>query len=409
MPDVDVNEVTIELPPLPKREGEDARYGATLDNEHARRQEALRSPDGRGRLHSDIGKKVTALSRSKSARKEQILLAQYRAELEAQTYERDGRIQGPLAPATIINLNPVWLTLSGMMKQFRVPPAGFASARMGGAIKIEHRGRTFSGHYMTFREAKIWMAVTGTNTDRSIGYDTADRSPKHLTPAGIAHQFFAHHVEGSANAKHMGGIIIFEGDIHTIESKKLKATSGQVWVPRREKLAVGDGYFYRMYPESFSDFLGRMLEQQAGYASTRLTEAHSFWTTNDPMQQKQITEQDRVWARWSLEMQYIKTLPDWVTQRLDMKEVQSITRCPRCSKPQLHDSAFFCECGAPFNAFDAYMAGHNVPREYLEVLEGDELKKVRAEMKRRKSKFADIDEPPPAKPAKGAKVQEVSE
>ena len=401
--------VEIEESPLPKRKGEDERYGSVLDHEHSRRQDAIRSQDGKGMLAAPIAAEMTKLSRSRSSRREQISMAQYRAELDAQTYERDGRIVGPLAPATIINLNPVWLRLSGMMRALAVPPAGYASkASQGGAVRLEHHGRVYQGHYMTIRSPKIWMSITGTHTDRSIGYDTPERAPKHLTPAGIVHQFYAQHVEGFANSQGMGGIIIFEGDIHTIEGDKLARTNNTVWVPRAEKMEVGAGYVYRMYPENFQAFFERMAQMQANYANARMTEAHSFWTTNDPLTQKQITEVDRVWARWSKDMELIETLPEWVTAKLDLKEVQSITRCLRCAKPQLNAAAVFCECGAPFNAFEAYMAGHRVPMEYLELLEGDELDQVRKEMSRRKSKFSDLvlpapgeeNEAPATKPAK---------
>ena len=83
-------------------------------------------------------------------------------------------------------------------------------------IELKYRGRTFTGSYMTISTPKVWLKTIG-----STGDPTGDRptfSASHIPPIGIAHQFYLSYCSGTASGQRMGGIVIFQGDIHTLDN-----------------------------------------------------------------------------------------------------------------------------------------------------------------------------------------------
>ena len=176
-------------------------------------------------------------ARSPSARRRQIAVRKEVEKLQKQTFRRGDRWEGPCAPVTLINLNPVELRLFAELQRYTVPAAGKGIE----VLSLSYKGRTFPSSYVTFRTAHVMLAHTGTQNDTLAGVDTPAMEARHVPTLGLAHQFYSHYVEGAADAQYMGGILIFEGDIHTLSKKRLEASEGYIWVPKLEITLDGLG------------------------------------------------------------------------------------------------------------------------------------------------------------------------
>ena len=144
--------------------------------------------------------------------------------------------------------------------------------------------------------------------------------------------------------------------------------------------------------QPLAEVANRIFEQQAEYAQSRYRSANELWTTNDPMQQKQITEIDRRWARFCVDHGLLEVLPEWsYRQALTGAQMLNVVRCPVCLKPRPSANVYLCPHDrAPYNACEAFMAGMPVPEQYLDLLQGEELEmvareKVNREMRMKKA------------------------
>ena len=108
-------EVEVPQPDVPLREGEE-RHAAGLNLDHLRRREAeigeLRA--ALKRLEGTSADTIrTRYASSPSARRRQISARKKMDELTKLTFKRGDHWEGPCAPATVINLNPVPLHTPG--------------------------------------------------------------------------------------------------------------------------------------------------------------------------------------------------------------------------------------------------------------------------------------------------------
>ena len=110
-------------------------------------------------------------------------------------------------------------------------------------------------------------------------------------------------------------------------------------------------------------------------------------TTSVPAMRKSINNVHIAWGYFAIEQGWKhKAELTWLLSR-DATEA-----CIKCGAPRDSGTALFCKCGRPYDPFAAFMAGEDVPVSYLSGLPDEQLKAVKAEMRRRKNLFAD-DEP----------------
>lgn len=407
MPEVqDEFEIEIPAPEMPMREGEE-RFRVGMNLEDARRKEAV-VDELRAQLKrlegSSLGELKNKFARSPSARRRQIAVRKEVEKLQKLTFKRGDRWEGPCAPCTLVNLNPVPLRLSGELQRWTVP----ASGNLGNQLNLKFRGRSFLSNYVTFRTPHVWLAHTGTQNDTLAGVDTPSMEARHIPPLGLAHQFFSHYVEGASDAQYMGGILIFEGDIHTLDKKRMDASNRTLWVPKQDITLDGLGdVVYTVEGMTLDDCMSRALTQQRKYAEGRISEGHRYATSQSSIERNQLNNDHIVWHNWALEHGYIEKAYSWASEQLKDSPTTQAVYCPDCRNRQADPDQYFCtNCNAPFDALKAFLSGKSVSPDRLAVYEGEEWEAIVTETQRRRAKIALLDMPTETKKSKKDKDKE---
>jgi len=368
---------------VPLREGEE-KYAATLNLEHQRRRDseidelrreiqALKGVSGPYRSNAE--------SPAEKARRN--MIKEKVRDLYAATEQRGDTWYGPCAPATIINFNPVTLRLKGILASQSVHAAG-----IGRKVTIPYRGRKWVGSYVTSRSPVTWPICIGTENVKGI--DVPSFKAEYISPIGIAHQFYEHYVVGARDAEGMGGILIFAGDAHTLEPARQAKSNGTLMVPIPDpELSTHERVSFKLEMRSLDACLDRALATQRAYAEWQISEGHRFANAQSDDLRSQLSSYHILWHNWAIEMGYKREPEKWAAAQLqDSPDVDAIF-CPGCHTRQTNTEQAFCpNCNRPFDAYKAFMAGHPVPMQYLEMYEGAEWDGIVVEMKRRKEKRA---------------------
>lgn len=369
-------EASFTLPSVPLREGE-KKFEAGLNLEDARRKDSIKEELqrqlrelGQDSAHAEIATKI----RGGKA-------AQDRARL---IRNKTRELAGTCLPATVVNLNPVPLELTGGMDGYAIPAAGKGLAP---PIELRFRGRVFKGSYMTIRTAKVWLTPIGTSGS-AIGDPHATYDAKHIPPIGIAHNFYLNFCSGAGSGQRIGGLLIFEGTIRELEEEHLKRSGRKLKVPRGEWVEDSPGDIaYVNYPIGIEEYLARELDQQRQYAELVIAQGHAYATSQSDMERNQLSNRHRIWHNYAFEMGYITTRLSWANEKLTDSPLSKAVFCPDCHEKQGDPEQHFCRnCNAPFDALKSFLAGKVVPFAYLEVYEGEELELIIAEVQRRKAK-----------------------
>lgn len=362
-------EVSVPQSQVPIRQGEEKSAGLLeLDNQLRREAAGLQKRPVGG----------------KSSRELQRILGAKVKELKAATMRQGDRWVGPCVPATVINLNPIPLTLSGELQRWSMPAAG-----QGKTVKLTYKGRVFVGSYMTFTEPHVWPRPTGVTSDNAASMAMPTIEARYIPPIGLAHQFFSHYVEGAQDSQQMGGILSFEGDIHTLE--KLDKTDGLLWVPQETFLPESQGFVYTLMEVVFVDYLARALTMQRNYGDRVVSEGHSFATSSADAIKNQLTGYHRLWHNWALERGYKKEAEAWASERLEDSPNIEAVFCPDCSQRRANPTQYFCQnCNAPFDACKAFLDGKMVSEDRLAAYpsDGEEFALIQKELKRRRANIA---------------------
>lgn len=375
---------------VPTREGEE-RFQSLLNLEDGRRKDSV-IEELREQLKRMQGTSVnemrTKYASSPSARRRQIAARKKLEELQKLTHKRDDHWEGPCAPATVVNLNPVPLRLQGELQRWMVPEAG-----KGLPVNINFRGRKFTGSYMTISTPHLYPSHTGTHNDKQSGVDMPAVEYLYISPLGLAHQFWDHFVEGAADAQGMGGVLIFEGDIHTLDADRLEKSDGHVWVPKKDITLEGFGdVVYVSEKMKLSPIVERSVTTQRNYADFQVAEGHNYSTSQSEIIRNQLSNYHRTWHNFALGMGYIEKALPWASERLKDTPMNQAVFCPDCRNRQTDPDQYFCtNCNSPFDALKAFLAGKTVSPDRLTVYEGEQWEAVVNETKRRKAKIALLD------------------
>ncbi len=385
------DEVKVTLPEVNLRPGEE-RFKSVLQMDAAMRQESLQSElatQMRRMENTSLYEQNARFARSPSAKRRQIAIRKLHAELMASTQTRDGRVVGPCAPCTLINLNPVPLTLQGELQRWSVPSALDRTANL---IELEYKGRKYTASYITFRTPHIYLVHNGATNDSQVGGDMPLMSARYVPPIGLAHQFYRHYVIGASDAKQMGGVIVFEGDIHTLTV----ALEGDGIIDFPKQIVTLDGMgdaIYTTERRALKQELAQQFEMQQRYAQNTIAEAHRYATSNSDIERNNLHNVHVTWHNWCLDVGYIKTPYAWASERLqDTPKVEAVY-CPDCRTRQEDPEQYFCrECNAPFDALAAYLAGKNVSMDRLAVYDGEAFEQILKEKRRRAQRIAMLEE-----------------
>lgn len=397
------NQIVIEdaAPSFPLREGEE-KHASTLALEHERRRDseldALRATVAQ---LQGMAVPMKKFADGVSAQQRRRILSAKVNELKQLTRRVGDRWEGPAAPATVINFNPEKLGLQGELMDQRVPASNDPIARK---VTFPFNGRSFTGSYVTFTNAKVWPVIIG--TENIEGFDTPSIRADYLAPVGIAYQFYEHYVTGAMDAIGMGGVLIFEGDIHTLDAQRQERSGGRIWVPVVDTEASTPAHpVYKVEERLLRDVLEKCLVQQRRYAEAVIAEGHRFYNSPAPEEQKQRTEYHTLWHNWALERGYKSEPEEWASERLSDSPTNKAVHCPSCKTRQNAPDQHFCSnCNAPFDAFKSYMEGMPVPEVWLTRYEGEQWEKIVAETKRRKEKAALLSGETETKPEKKPKA-----
>jgi hypothetical protein len=397
---------------VPVRENE-TKYAAALDLEDGRRKDALIA-----QLYATLAKigeapkAIAERAHGRTATQRQRAARALVEKLRRETIKRDGRWIGPGAPATLVNMNPSPLTLTGELQRWTVPSAGHGA----NLVNLVYKGRQFPASYMTFTTPHIYFTHTSVTMDKQVGADLPVAEPRYIPPIGLVLHFYRHYVEGSQDAQGMGGVLIFEGDIHTLDPETLERSGARIWVPRMDKLEGTAELVYSVEERPLKECLARVLELQKNYADGRIAEGHRFATSAAELERNQLNDEHRRWHNWSLDRGYLDKAYPWAAMRLLESPSTPLVRCPDCYRQQSDPAQFFCpDCNAPFDALKAFLAGKVVSPDRLAVYEGEEFDAIMAEMKRRKAKIAllegveDTDDEPRPETAAQKKARERAE
>lgn len=383
MPEAPVQGVVIEDAPIPQgvplREGEE-RHAATLNVEDARRKES--ELETLREMLAKLGVNLPGAFReredSPAAMARKRMIKEKVDELKRATERQGDNWVGPCAPATVVNFNPLRLSLKGALQNQSVPPAG-----KGKVARFPFKGRTIVGSYVTMWNAQVWPVCIGTENHK--GVDTPSFKADYISPLGIAHQFYSHYVEGSRDAEGMGGVLIFAGDAHSLDPAHQKRSGGMIRVPVPDPELSGPvRIVYRTETRSLEECLESALMRQKNFAEAMIAEGHRLANSNSPDERMQQTSLHVMWHNWAISMGYKREPEKWAAAQLQDRPDVDAVFCPGCHQQQKSTEQAFCpNCNRPFDAYKAFMDGHPVPKQYLELYEGQELKAIIGELKRR--------------------------
>lgn len=347
--------------------------------------EILDAPATKGTEPIQGERRFAKVGRSAERRQKALLAKQKQLHRETRQ-NADGLWEGPLRPCTLINFNPVPLVMEIEGRRLTVPAAGTGPER--GRVTLPWRGRTYQGRYLVLTSPILYTAVTGHEVDEILAnIDVPKTEVRYFSPHAIGCAFVEQY--NSPSHKLMGGVLLFDQDIRALEKERLRRTDGKIHVPERVLIEDSLEWTYTLRETTLDEELARIFQAQLDYANVVIQKAHSLWTTNNSEEQKMITDTDREWDRWAVNMGFAESLAAWVTAKIVVGgAVVDLPKCRYCQKQAVDAGALFCPgCNAPYDAYAAFKAGLVVPEQYLELLEGKQLEEVRRTLAARRGRL----------------------
>ena len=306
--------------------------------------------------------------------------------IKRETLEQASRIAG-VVPFSVWNFNPVPAAIWKLGTKYSIPPA-LSPLGIKKTVHWDDAERIASS--MVFREIKGFPATVsvanepgGDANNPVMQYDWRVVQPIELVRA------FEYEYNGRSEG--MGGMLVFQGDPHSVGSSSDQII--QVPVVRRAK---GGALLYTTESVSLAEKLDQVLGKQKEYCFRKLQTAQDW--SDDPDKRSSVHDGPMGFEAWG---QFAINL-GWQDQEEIRWMVKQKTSgaCVRCGKMRSSGKAMFCSCGHPYDAFRAYMDGMKVDLDVLAALPAEQLEQVKSEMRRRERLFKDL-EPEPEKHGKG--------
>lgn len=280
---------------------------------------------------------------------------------------------GRLKPATVINFNPVSLLVDDGHVPWRVPSC---IDKVKNPITVEYGGRKYMGSVLTVREPGFVPWIRDVHKPSDEGENpNADYDAKFILPIELMDQYRRMYCDSFGQIQ-MGGMLVFEGDVHAFTKSK------NIRIPKFTMLPDRTLSYFTQEIDS-AKALAETLEMQKNYCTMIIQQADEYFQDDD--MKKNITPIHRLWLKYALDMGWKQKTPDWMNSVLESEE-----SCKGCGKGRTRTDAHFCLCGRPYNALASFMAGENIPESYLFALSGKDLETAMKELARRediKAKF----------------------
>jgi len=306
-----------------------------------------------------------------------------RLQLQRQSAYLDLKNSGRLKPATVINFNPVSLLVDDGHVPWRIPSA-MDTAKKG--LAVEYGGKRYQAAVFTVREPAFvpWIRDVRPPSDEGEN-PSSEYDAKFILPLELMDQYRLSYNDPVGQIQ-MGGVLVFEGDVHAFTKSKTLHVPRFTTLPDRTR-----SYFSEEV--DLQKELAAVLAMQKAYCQHMIQQGDEY--NQDDAQRKNITPVHRLWARFAIDMGWKEVQPAWMNATLDSDEA-----CQGCGKGKKRTDAWFCECGRPYNAYAAFMAGENVAESFLFALKGKELEDVLKELARRealKARFRKATDDSPAR------------
>lgn len=319
---------------------------------------------------------------------------------------------GQCHPFSVVNFNPVPLGLQGVLKQYTVPsPDDRRLPKDILRIHLPYEGKDRVGHMVTIRYPKMDGKMVGATGQGNPGEVIPQREVKYYLPNEIAFNFLEHFSpifmakEGTVlpptpkDGRKIYGVLVFRGDSRTLENLlEMEDTSKQIIeVPVAHVTQIGKTSIksFRTVQVNLQEYIDRMFAGQKRFADGTIARAQQKWSEDQSI--RDISDSDRVWYRWAIDMGYApKPKPGektWLNELLLMSEgttevvPSNLRKCQSCRKPEPEPGTPFCSCGSPIDTFTTYMAGYPVADAWLMSLRGEERDTALAERRLRAQGF----------------------
>lgn len=332
-----------------------------------------------------------------------------KAELDAQTMRgEDGRMHGPMQPCTIINLNPSRVTIGGGMK-LSIPPYDW-DGKEGKNKKVFSRGgRMHVGHVVTDHLGQQWLSPGGHTEYLDVGWAQPTLTPRHMSPAMRCWHLWREYMTASGSAQLMGGVLIFDGDIHELDKARLEKNKGHILVPEGYPIPKGKGrYAIRYVRRDFSEVLNQAVELQKNFLNRFAQTAFELFNSKEEGARKQITEPMRRWGLFGVEVGYLKDTAPWMMELPDASaSAEAMKSCPVCRETTTNAELLLCpKDGAPYNAdctVEAMKRGFPVAESFIDALDEPHYKEVLETIRMQVARRAERLKLTGAKASEGAK------
>lgn len=339
------------------------------------------------------GASLGKVGRSAAKRQKAILQLERKLRYETRRDGSTGKMIGPNQPCTLVNFNPIDLTMQMEGRRITVPAVGRFTTNQ---VKLRYAEREIQGHYLQINSPILYTVPTGHETDSEFGVDVQTSAARHFSPHAIGCAMWNQY--NSPNNKLMGGVLLFDQEVRALTSENLARWGGRIWVPERTQLEDSPEYVYSLRETLLEDELERIFSAQRAYCDVMIQQAHALWAEQDVNSRKMVTDTHREWARYAVAMYWMKELPEWVTQKISASgPITELVKCKYCGTQQPSADVLFCKAcpnNAPYDAYKAFKwrGPHGervvVPQVYLEMLEGEQLEDVLADLQERAARRA---------------------
>jgi hypothetical protein len=264
--------------------------------------------------------------------------------LKSLSLKQSLRATGIAKPASVLNFNPCALRLEGGIT-LKVPSIVDPAVRDDRRMEFTYGGKPYKATVVTIREPIIFPWITdvkkGEFDDVADGVGVYDAAV--CKQIEIAYAFWQSYNFGAMDSSNMGGVVIWEGDRHALNSATIN-------VPKFINLADSKREYY-CEPQLFADVLAEALDKQKLYYERMIQEAQTYF--DDPDQRKNIHPMHRVWAQYGLDQGWREKAPEWLLQINDPTE-----SCEGCGAGKKRALAHFCHaCSRPYDPFRSFMEG----------------------------------------------------
>lgn len=320
-----------------------------------------------------------AVSTEAQAKVKDVLLgaSMQRLTLERRSAYLDLKQSGRLKPATVINFNPTRLGVDDGHVTWKVPGCSDIHKK---SVKVLHGNKSYTGAYMTVVEPAFVPWIRDVNKPADEGENpSAVYDPKFILPIELMDQYRIQYTDSQFIL--MGGVLVFEGDIHSFISKggevsKTIRIPDFITLPDRKRS-------YSSKESNTGKELAALFKTQKEYCERICQQADTFNQTEEDA--KNICAPHRIWGQFALDMGWKSTAPEWMNPKLDSEEA-----CKGCGKGKKRNDAWRCDCGRYYNPLAAFLAGEDVPMAYIIALQGKDLELAKAEVQRRRKIEADF-------------------